>query len=157
MSFKLSGIYPKESRTGTYFSLLPNELIDLIYYYYVFPIQLVINNRIFTRDTLQLIISRKNGPQSLDEITAYMNVTEFLNELNTTGAYRDEEVLASINHNKLTIKMTVLPWVLSIIYNQYETEVFLRKLRFILTQIEEYIRQGLSDTVIISKIRYYIF
>ena len=94
MSLKLSGIYPKESRVGTYFSLLPTELIDLIYYYYVFPIQIVSINPIFAEDNLQLSISRKNGPQSTDEIVAYMNVTEFLNELNSKGVYHADEVLA---------------------------------------------------------------
>lgn len=157
MSFKLSGIYPKESRIGTYFSLLPSELIDLIYYYYVFPIQIVSISPFFADDTLQLRISRKNGPESIDEIVAYMNITEFLNDMTKTGTYRADEVLTSIDHGKLTIKMAVLPWVLSIIYNQYETEVFLRKLKFILDLIEEYVKQGLSNTVIISKIRYYIF
>ena len=143
----------ENERSGTYFSLLPRELRQLLEYYYVFPIRVWVAGGSLNNDNIFLSLQlSRNGVQLIDNVLVYIDIIEFLKN---DGHYNDKKVQFWIlKPDELGIHMSKPPDDIYIYYNKYETSQLKAKLNFILSQINKYKTQNLSSTVIIKKIRY---
>lgn len=145
---------------GTYLSLMPKELLELLGYYYIFPIRIIVRGGGYSYIddrgiNLSIGLSRRNGPHGTDNLLTIINLEKFLDEIK--GSYYYPPITVYERDNKIVMLMTCGVNDMFYYYNEYETSQLKRKLQFILSQINQYKTQNMDSALIMSKISYYSY
>lgn len=140
-------------RRGTYFSLLPLELLELLNIRYYYPIKIGIIN--FHADmSMELVIERKRGSEIMDTITTELVLSALLTKKKSSSqiTYKEKDISISIVENVVVFYMDKGRTRFTIQYNEYESEVFFEKLMFIQAEIDKYRQRRLPASSIAMKL-----
>ena len=166
----------REDKRGTYFSILPSELIIMLDYYYYFPIKIKIlsvskgQNGVGDYNVTTEIMRYCNGEL---RDTIYMDfsindVIEFISNGKEGQIYPtfdpewSQEIYMQfakirILPNQIEIYMNTMYDTIKVMYNEYDTKIFLQKLKLIQNQINEYILLGLRRSEIKNRLVKYSY
>jgi len=144
---------------GTYFSSLPKELIVLLSYYYFFPIRIkILAGSVFERKFLITIIGNFG-----ETIPKYIKSDLHLNDVLETITNKDKltydngDITINSLNDVLTFSMAIGFTHMTVKLDTKETEALKIKLQYILAEIEGYIKQGLSETIIYNRVTKYYY
>lgn len=146
-----------DEKDGTYFSLLPNDLVKLLDFFYHFPLKIKINNILTYEDEPELFMdifitrsfySGKNR-DSVQTGTRFYEFIEFLSnpvlnkiypELNFENDSYDTTQLVKIRtlFDGIEMYISTMSSVMTITYDEYETKMLLKKLKAIGNDINKH-------------------
>ena len=148
-----------EDRVGTYFSLLPDELLKLISYYYFYPVSIHVSTHDLQTSKSLISIYRQSGPKNYESISMKVNLSLFLNSLEQTNSYKPKNMAILLFANTLSISSINYPYPnrIDVNFDEYETTILLQKLHFINDQLRKYINLGLNETAINTRLTRYVY
>ena len=156
-----------EERNGLYFSLLPNELIKLLDYFYYFPIKIDVlsvagyDGSIYYIDAIFYRYYVHRNAINNDLFNMGFHMPKFLNFLldSINEIYPEDRKHSHIHVkkelNQINITLNTMSETIQIVYDNYEKNVLIKKLQKIHSDIEKYKRIGLSHVELNVKIQEY--
>lgn len=147
-----AGLDSRERR-GTYFSLLPIELLEILNIHYYYPIKIGIIN--YHADmSMELIVERKRGNEIIDTITTELMSSALLAKKKSASqaTYKGKDIDVSIVEDVVLFYIDKGNTRFTILYNEYETKVFFEKLSFIQAEIDKYRQRRLPASSIAIKL-----
>lgn len=163
-----------EEKEGTYLSLLPNDLIKLLDFFYYFPLKIKVNSVSTYEDEPELfvdifIIRSFYSGKNRDSVQTGIRLYEFIEflsnpilskiypELNfENDSYGNMDyVQILILKDGLEIYISTALSTITIVYDDYETKMLLKKLKAIQTDANKY--QIMSRDELIKKLEKYAY
>lgn len=160
----------QEDKHGTYFSVLPNELLKLLNLYYYYPIKITIYSSIIDTDEyfLEVNVERYYNGKKRDVTDFSFHLKEFilfLMDAPEGKSYPEhnshDESYSGMSIEKFKNHITIMSYSMigniELVYDAYETSVLIEKLQKIRSNIGIYMHLNLSSLEIKTKLQKYSY
>lgn len=142
----------------TYFRLLPKELLQLMAYFYVYPVTVKIISiyRYNKKTSVTMTITRQTGEQIIDEIITSININTFFSFIESFEGYTSEDdVVFFKDGNVLKIGIRLKAGAIRVYYDGYQFDTLMSKLKLIQEKIDVCYEQNMRTVDIFAKITNY--